>query len=117
MVPFRHSSSPLPAPPGLLQMPGVILSLDRWVIFSDTGPAGDGQKTQEAGALEPGCPRQSGPSPAGYILAPLTQHTARHQGPSGGTWPIARTPVCTAGLPAPLPEDQVAIWRGQLVLG
>lgn len=38
----------LPAPWGLLQMPGIILSLDQWMIFGDTdlGGTGRGDKGQ-----------------------------------------------------------------------
>lgn len=46
-VPFMNSdSAPPPAPWGLLQMPGVILSLDQWMTFGDTGlgVAGSGDK-------------------------------------------------------------------------
>ena len=36
-VPFMNGeSAPPPAPWGLLQMPGVILSLDQWMTFGDT---------------------------------------------------------------------------------
>lgn len=46
-VPFMNGdSAPLPAPWGLLQMPGVILSLDQWMTFGDTGlgAAGSGDE-------------------------------------------------------------------------
>lgn len=46
-VPFMNrDTAPLPATWGSLQMPGVILSLDQWMIFGDTGlgTAGSGDE-------------------------------------------------------------------------
>lgn len=46
-VPFmKRDTAPLPATWGSLQMPGVILSLDQWMIFGDTGlgTAGSGDE-------------------------------------------------------------------------
>lgn len=46
-VPFMNrDSAPLPAPWSSLQMPGVILSLDQWMTFGDTGlgAAGSGDE-------------------------------------------------------------------------
>lgn len=43
---LHGESAPPPAPWGLLQMPGVILSLDQWMTFGDTGlgAAGSGDE-------------------------------------------------------------------------
>lgn len=47
-VPFRHrDTAPLPAPWGPLQMPGVILSLDQWAIFGDTGLGGQAEEPRD----------------------------------------------------------------------
>lgn len=64
-------------PVGSLQMPGVILSLDQWAIFGDTGLGGGEQRRQEARALlwretpgpgraawKLGCSRSTPPCPA-----------------------------------------------------
>lgn len=50
-VPFRRrDSAPLPAPWGLLQMPGVILSLDQWMSSVDTGLEGRAEETRGKGS-------------------------------------------------------------------
>lgn len=73
-------------------MPGVILSLDQWMIFGDTDLGGAGRRDKG----------QVPWSPAVLSLDPLAQPMTRHPGWGGGsaaTWLVtsqdsARQPGC-----------------------
>ena len=123
----RHTA-PLPAPWGSLQMPGVILSLDQWAIFGDTGLVGGGQAEETRGrcpgavlwretpasredrlgkgvSLQLSCSISRSPRPAN-VRAPERQCHANE-------WPDPRTQPVSCGLslhlsssPVPPPRPQ-----------